>query len=66
MDGESLTSGEAAEFYAIATAVDWFLDSEFRQARSFGDGDPDAYVRDYAYAIYSYPGCPWKTSTECG
>jgi len=56
LDGESLTEGEAAEFYAIANAVDWFLNSEFIRARSFDDGDPDAYIRDYAYAMHVYPG----------
>ena len=56
LDGEALSESEIVEFNAIATAVEWHLSSEYQRARAFGDRDADAYVRDYGFAIYSYPG----------
>ncbi|MCH9695521.1 MAG: hypothetical protein K0U72_13495 [Gammaproteobacteria bacterium] len=56
LDGAELSAGEQIEFGALATAVEaWFVMNWSRSSR-LGTSNPDAMVRDYAFALYCHPG----------
>ena len=56
LDGEELTVEEDIEFFALATAVERTFLIAYRRAKALGVYEPEAELRDYAWAIHCHKG----------
>ena len=56
LDGEELSSADKIKFLTLASAVEIHLSNVHIRWRRIGPGNPDQVARNYAYALYIYPG----------
>ncbi len=56
LDGEELSEEESITFLAMAVAVESHFFNVYLRFLRLSIGDPDAITRNFAYALYVYPG----------
>jgi hypothetical protein len=56
LDGEELTPEERVVFYSMAELVESYFFDMFLRFRNLGIGSVEPLARDFAFALYTYPG----------
>jgi hypothetical protein len=56
LDGEDLTAEERVVFYSMAELVESYFFDMFLRFRNLDIGSVEPLARDFAFAVYTYPG----------